>query len=50
MKDIIGFFIAIGIAVLFFFLIAKLTDYEGRMTQYNKHMCISVYGKNEKCQ
>lgn len=32
-----------------FFILDKLTDYDGRMKEHNKYMC-AVYGYEEDCK
>lgn len=34
---------------LLWFGIARLTNYDGRMKEYNYHMCVEVYGLDENC-
>lgn len=34
----------------FFLLMSKLTNYDGRMNEYNHHMCVEVYGLNDQCK
>ncbi len=42
-------FTTLIIGVIYFgFLIIK--DYNVRMTQYNYHMCVEVYGLDENCK
>lgn len=36
--------------LLMYFMGTILTSYNTRMKEYNRHMCVDVYGLNEHCQ
>lgn len=44
------FYILLAIIFFLLFVVFDITNYKGRIKEYNYHMCVEVYGLDENCQ
>ena len=49
MKDIIILLGILALLVVIWEGSKALTSYDERVAEYNRHMCVDVYGKDEQC-